>query len=182
MKPGFRPLWLLSVLFLGVSVGAALGQQGEPQNQSPAQAAPPSSQSAEPQGQPPTSDQPAPPPNAQSAQPGTDSGTQNSPQGTPPMNGQNGNTAATPTPRPPEGGMNGQAGQTPGQTGQAAQPGAVQAFSGTIVKVGDKYKLQDESTGQTYDLDHQDEVQKYAGRRVRVHGTLDATGKVIHLQ
>lgn len=42
--------------------------------------------------------------------------------------------------------------------------------------------LHDESTGQTYDLDHQDEVQKYAGKRVRVHGTLDPTGKMIHLQ
>lgn len=42
--------------------------------------------------------------------------------------------------------------------------------------------LQDEASGQTYDIDHQDEVQKYEGKRVKVHGTLDASGKMIHLQ
>ncbi|MGC1373846.1 MAG: DUF5818 domain-containing protein [Candidatus Sulfotelmatobacter sp.] len=67
-------------------------------------------------------------------------------------------------------------------TEQPAQPNGVQAYSGTIVKEGDRYMLHDEATGQTYDLDHQDEVQKYAGKRVRVHGTLDPTGKMIHLQ
>jgi len=40
--------------------------------------------------------------------------------------------------------------------------------------------LHDESSGKTYDIDHQDEVQKYEGKRVKVHGTLD--GKMIHLQ
>lgn len=78
--------------------------------------------------------------------------------------------------------------QTPDQTtqpapsspAQSAQPTGVQSFSGTIVKSGDKYMLQDEASGQTYDIDHQDEVQKYEGKRVKVHGTLD--GKMIHLQ
>jgi hypothetical protein len=78
--------------------------------------------------------------------------------------------------------------QTPGQTtqptpnsqGESAQPTGVQSFSGTIVKSGDKYMLKDEASGQTYDIDHQDEVQKYEGKRVKVHGTLD--GKMIHLQ
>jgi hypothetical protein len=69
-----------------------------------------------------------------------------------------------------------------GPAAQSAQPNGVQAFSGTIVKEGDRYMLHDQATGQTYDLDHQDEVQKYAGKRVRVHGTLDPAGKMIHLQ
>jgi hypothetical protein len=65
---------------------------------------------------------------------------------------------------------------------QSAQPTGVQSFSGTVVKSGDKYMLHDEASGQTYDIDHQDEVQKYEGKRVKVHGTLDASGKMIHLQ
>jgi outer membrane biosynthesis protein TonB len=79
--------------------------------------------------------------------------------------------------------------QTPEKAGQAApdtsangaQPAGVQSFSGTVVKSGDKYVLQDES-GTTYDTDHQDEMAKFAGKRVKVHGTLDASGKMIHIQ
>jgi uncharacterized protein YdeI (BOF family) len=63
-----------------------------------------------------------------------------------------------------------------------AAPSNGQVFSGTIVKVGDRYMLRDEAGAQTYDLDHQDQVQKFAGKRVRVHGTLDPNGKMIHLQ
>jgi len=63
-----------------------------------------------------------------------------------------------------------------------AQPTDAQSFSGTIVKSGDKYMFQDEASGKTYDIDHQDEVQKFEGKRVKVKGTLDATGKMIHVQ
>ena len=79
--------------------------------------------------------------------------------------------------------------QTPEKSGQAmpdasasgSQAGGVQSFSGTVVKSGDKYVLQDES-GTTYDTDHQDEMAKFEGKRVKVHGTLDASGKMIHIQ
>ena len=53
-----------------------------------------------------------------------------------------------------------------------------QVFSGTVVKQGDKYVLQDDS-GKTYDIDHQDEVKKFEGKRVRVQGKLDDSGKKI---
>jgi hypothetical protein len=53
-----------------------------------------------------------------------------------------------------------------------------QVFSGTIVKQGDKYVLQDDA-GHTYDIDHQDEVKKFEGKRVRVQGKLDDSGKKI---
>jgi uncharacterized protein YdeI (BOF family) len=99
---------------------------------------------------------------------------QTAPQGQAPDQAQ---PAPPPTSQPPA--AQGQ-GTTP--SAQAAQPNGTQAFSGTIVKSGDRYMLQDESSGQTYDLDHQDEVQKFAGKRVRVHGTLDPNGKMIHLQ
>jgi hypothetical protein len=49
------------------------------------------------------------------------------------------------------------------------------------MKQGNKFVLQDAS-GTTYDIDHQDEVSKFEGKRVRVHGTLDPSGKMIHLQ
>lgn len=74
-------------------------------------------------------------------------------------------------------------GQTPesGAQGSAADNGAAgtQTFSGTVVKQGDKYVLKDDS-GKTYDIDHQDEVKKFEGKRVRVQGTLDAsTNKIM---
>ena len=91
----------------------------------------------------------------------------------------------------------GQQTQTPDQqpstqpsqpSGQSAQPSGstdatgVQTFTGTVVKQGDKYMLQDAASGTTYDIDHQDEVKKFEGKKVRVHGTLDASTKTIHVQ
>ena len=64
----------------------------------------------------------------------------------------------------------------------SAQPTGAQSFTGTIVKANDKYVLQEEASGKTYNIDHQDEVQKFDGKRVKVHGTLDESGKTIHLQ
>jgi cytoskeletal protein RodZ len=81
---------------------------------------------------------------------------------------------------------------TPGQNAPAPTDGAkpdtgtatatdAQAFTGTVVKSGDKYVLQEDG-GTTYDIDHQDDVKKFEGKRVKVHGTLDATGKKIMVQ
>jgi len=53
-----------------------------------------------------------------------------------------------------------------------------QVFAGTVEKSGDKYVLKDDS-GKTYDIDHQDDVKKFEGKRVRVQGKLDETGKKI---
>jgi outer membrane biosynthesis protein TonB len=65
-------------------------------------------------------------------------------------------------------------------TPTAATPGASdsQIFSGTVVKSGDKYVLKDDS-GKTYDIDHQDDVRKFEGKRVKVQGKLDDTGTKI---
>jgi cytoskeletal protein RodZ len=84
-------------------------------------------------------------------------------------------------------------GQAPSQsTGQApstqSSPAAAPAdagskeYVGTIVKQGDKYMFQETATGTTYDIDHQDEVKKFDGKKVRVHGTMDTDGKTIHVQ
>jgi uncharacterized protein YdeI (BOF family) len=84
--------------------------------------------------------------------------------------------------------------QTPNQAGQqapdtqapapsqSAQSADSQSFTGTIMKSGDKYVFQDAATGNTYDIDHQEELQKYEGKKVKVHGALDASGKMIHVQ
>src|ERR1039458_4582290 len=53
-----------------------------------------------------------------------------------------------------------------------------QAFSGTIEKSGDKYVLKDDA-GKTYEIDHQDDVKKFEGKRVRVQGKLDDSGTKI---
>jgi len=78
-----------------------------------------------------------------------------------------------------------QPGQTsPSQEAPTAQPGqaaGAQTFTGTIVKSGDKFVLQDTATGKTYDIDHQDIVGQHVGRKVRVTGTLDPDGKTIHI-
>lgn len=55
-------------------------------------------------------------------------------------------------------------------------------YVGTIVKQGDKYMFQETGTGTTYDIDHQSEVSKFEGKKVRVHGTMDPDGKTIHVQ
>ena len=86
-------------------------------------------------------------------------------------------TQAQPSETPDQGGQ--AAPNTPSQS--AATASDSQTFSGTIVKAGDKYMLQDAASGKSYDIDHQDQVKQYEGKKVRVHGTLDASGK-IHLQ
>jgi uncharacterized protein YdeI (BOF family) len=72
--------------------------------------------------------------------------------------------------------------QAPDAQAQSSQPEGTQTFTGTIVKAGDKYMFQDDASGNTYDIDHQNEVQKYEGKKVKVHGVLDANAKMIHLQ
>ena len=62
------------------------------------------------------------------------------------------------------------------------QPPGVQVFTGTIVKAGDKYMFQDSASGATYDIDAQDQVKQFEGKKVRVHGTLDPSTKMIHVQ
>ncbi|MGA8617306.1 MAG: DUF5818 domain-containing protein [Candidatus Sulfotelmatobacter sp.] len=158
MKNRVQPLWFLSALVLFLSVGISLNaQQTTPQT------------SPDPQAQQPTADQPAPPPAAEQSQ--TPATAPQTPDQTQPSQTQSQPPAQTPD----------QAAQ-PAPGAQAQSPTGVQTFSGTIVKSGDKYMLKDEASGQTYDIDHQDEVQKYEGKRVKVHGTLDASAKMIHLQ
>jgi len=154
MKKQVQSLWSLSALALFLSAGVALNAQQTPNT--PPATQPPDAQAQQPanpdQTQPPTTTAPAPPPSASDMQ--------------------------TPTPRNSD--QTGQA--TAGTAPDATQSGAVQNFSGTVVKSGDKFVLRDEASGKTFDLDHQEEVSKFESKRVRVKGMLDASGNMIHLQ
>ena len=70
----------------------------------------------------------------------------------------------------------------PDSQAPSASSTGTQSFTGTIVKTGDKYMFQDADTGNTYDIDHQEQVQKFEGKKVKVHGTLDPGTKTIHVQ
>ena len=71
-----------------------------------------------------------------------------------------------------------QSGSKSSDSGATATASDTQTFSGTVVKQGDKYMLKDDS-GKMYDIDHQTDVAKFDGKRVRVQGTLDANGKIL---
>jgi cytoskeletal protein RodZ len=91
-------------------------------------------------------------------------------------------TQQPPDQAPPPSSRTPESGAQQSQSGSSADSGAAsgtQTFSGTVTKAGDKYVLKDDS-GKTYDIDHQDEVKKFEGKRVRVQGTLDpATNKIM---
>ena len=56
-----------------------------------------------------------------------------------------------------------------------------QNFTGTIVKSGGKFVLQADH-GNTYDLDHQEDVRSFEGKRVSLQGRLEPKSKLIHLE
>ncbi len=72
--------------------------------------------------------------------------------------------------------------QAPDSQAQSGTSTEAQSFTGTIVKSGDKYMFQDAASGNTYDIDHQEQVKEYEGKKVKVHGTLDPSTKTIHMQ
>lgn len=123
------------------------------------------------------SQQPATSPSAGSTQPGQQP--EAPAQTTPSQNSPADQTGQQNT-TPPAGSAQGTNGSAASQNAGAANANGVQTFTGTVTKQGDKYVLQDTATGKTYDIDHQDEVKKFDGKRVRVHGTL--SGNTIHVQ
>ncbi len=107
---------------------------------------------------------------------------QSQPTQAPDSSGQAMPSQSTPSQTPSQPAPNQSAPAQPAPDAQAQSASGVQTFTGTIVKAGDKYVLQDAASGTTYDIDHQDEVAKFDGKKVRVHGTVDASGKMIHVQ
>ena len=70
--------------------------------------------------------------------------------------------------------------QTAPTSAQSGQP-SMKTFSGTIVKVSDKYVLEDTATNSKYDLDNQSTAKQYDGKQVTVTGSLDANS-VLHVE
>jgi Protein of unknown function (DUF5818) len=58
---------------------------------------------------------------------------------------------------------------------------ATQTFTGTVVKIGDKYVLRT-TDNMTYQLDDQDKAKEFEGKQVKVTGGLEARDKLIHIQ
>jgi hypothetical protein len=102
---------------------------------------------------------------------------------TPPTQQGPARTQPAPTPENPPAAQTPDQAQAPGSTPTTTTPSASdgQSFLGTVVKSGDKYVLKDDS-GKTYDIDHQDDVKKFEGKRVKVQGTLDPTGTKIQVK
>jgi hypothetical protein len=57
----------------------------------------------------------------------------------------------------------------------------IKTFTGTIAKKGDQFILTDESKS-SYQLDDQETAEKFAGKKVRVKGILDAVNNTIRIQ
>jgi hypothetical protein len=71
---------------------------------------------------------------------------------------------------------------TPTQAGAQAQPESTpQTFTGTVVKIGDKYVLRT-TDNMTYQLDDPDKAKEFEGKQVKVTGSLEAKSKLIHIQ
>ena len=83
-----------------------------------------------------------------------------------------------PQAQPPD--QNSQPAPDPQAQSQASSD--TQTFSGTIVKSGSKYMLQDSASGNSYDIDRQDLAKPHEGQKVRISGTLDPNGKLIHIK
>ena len=56
-----------------------------------------------------------------------------------------------------------------------------QSFTGTIVKGSDGYMLQDDTSKTSYKLDDAKQAKKFAGKNVKVSGTLDSTSNTIRV-
>ena len=57
-----------------------------------------------------------------------------------------------------------------------------ETFTGTIAKKGDQFILTDDSSKMSYSLDDQQTAEKFAGKKVRVKGILDAVNNTIRIE
>ncbi len=58
----------------------------------------------------------------------------------------------------------------------------IKTFSGTIIKSGDSFALDDTTNKVVYQLDDIEEARQFEGRKVTVKGTLDLAKKLIRVQ
>jgi uncharacterized protein YdeI (BOF family) len=55
-------------------------------------------------------------------------------------------------------------------------------FSGTIMKSGDNYMLNDTANKTSYMLDDAEKASQYEGKKVKVTGTVDTASNTIHVE
>ncbi len=65
---------------------------------------------------------------------------------------------------------------------QSQGPPELKTFTGTIAKSGEQFILREDSSKTAYHLDDQQSAGKFAGKRVRVTGVLDASNNTIRVQ
>jgi len=65
------------------------------------------------------------------------------------------------------------------EVGEATE---LKIFTGTIAKDGDQYVLRDDTTKSSFQLDDQETAGKFANKRVRVMGVLDARNETIRVK
>ena len=65
---------------------------------------------------------------------------------------------------------------------QAQAAPELKTFTGTIAKSGEQFVLTEDSSKTAYHLDDQQSAGKFAGKRVRVTGVLDASNNTIRVQ
>jgi hypothetical protein len=58
----------------------------------------------------------------------------------------------------------------------------IKTFTVTITKKGDQFNLTDDSSKSSYSLDDQQTAEKFAGKKVRVKGILDAVNNTIRIE
>jgi Protein of unknown function (DUF5818) len=79
----------------------------------------------------------------------------------------------------------GKAGATPATSFQGSyekNQETPQTFSGTVIKQGDVYVLNDTADKTNYELDDAKKAVKFVGKNVKVTGTLDAQNLTIHVK
>jgi len=76
-----------------------------------------------------------------------------------------------------------QSGQSPssGQSSAQSAQAQPQTFTGKIVKSKGGLALKDEASNTTYKLDNEDQAKQYAGKSVKVTGTMDPATNTIHV-
>jgi hypothetical protein len=61
----------------------------------------------------------------------------------------------------------------------ASQAQSLEAFSGTIVKVGNKYVLKTETA--TYQFEDQERAKQFEGKQVKVSGSVEKAMRTLHI-
>ena len=70
----------------------------------------------------------------------------------------------------------------PPERSQSEPPAQVRKFTGTIVRNGDQFVLNDAKTHTFYQLDDQAAASKFEARKVVITGTFDAVQDIIRMQ